>query len=337
MRSFRPVVLTLLLLGPGFSAAQTEPKAEPAKAEPAKANSEVEVKFGDSSTMRMQILQENVEIVTKFGKLLVPIAEVRKMELGVHLPEGVGDKIQAAMKKLGSDNFKDREEAVSQLVAIGPGAYPSLHLAAKSTDLETSQRAQMGIKRLRTKFTADQLRLTVNDRIVTTEFTIVGRIISPTIKAQTPYFGTVELKLAELRSVLWLSGNMEVEVLVDASKYCHPLTWMETNVNVEGGNGLQITASGDIDLLPGNGPQFMCGPQGNVNIGGRGPGNRLPGMLIGRIGENGSVFNIGERYSGLPSQEGKLYLQIVGGNFGGGNQPAQGTYKVKITAGLDIR
>ena len=66
MRYLSSLVLMLTLLWTSSSVGQNNPKTEPAKS-----NHEVEVKFGDSSTVRMLVLQESVEIVTKFGKLLV--------------------------------------------------------------------------------------------------------------------------------------------------------------------------------------------------------------------------------------------------------------------------
>src|SRR2546430_427795 len=323
----RPIAVLLLLGWAGAGVAQTTAKKD------AKSTNEVEVKFGDGSTVRMVILQETVDIVTKFGKLTVPMTEVRKVELGIHLADGVPDKIQTAMKKLSSEIFKERDEAVNQLVEMGPAAYPTLHAASKSKDPEVSQRVQMALKRIKAKYPADSLRLVVHDRIVTNDFPIVGRIISPTIKAQTPIFGALDLKLNELRTILWMGGNTETEVMVDAAKYCHATTWMDTGVTIESGVSLQIDASGEVDLLPGNGGgQFISGPEGNFNVRGRGPGNRQPGQLLGKIGDSGPVFFIGRSHNTTPTVEGKLYLQITPGPWG--NQPAQGAYKVKINAGL---
>jgi hypothetical protein len=331
MPRFRLAVLILPLCWAGSSIAQNGPKIETPKL-----SNDVEVKFGDSSTLRMLMLQDSVDILTKFGKIPVPLVEVRKIEVGLHLEDGASEKIQAAIKTLSSEGFKEREEAVNQLVALGPAAYSTLFRTSKSADPEVRKRAEKGLNRLKAKYPADQLRLTTQDRIFTKDSIVAGQIMSPTIKAKTPYFGTVDLKFSDLRSILWLAGNIEVEVTVDASKYCQATAWMDTGVTLEGGNGLQINASGEIDLMPGNGGQFVSGPQGTNLHGNQGPGSRLPGMLIGKIGERGTVFNIGENYRGAPAQEGKLYLQIMSGRFGG-NQPAQGAYTVRINTGLDVR
>ena len=118
-----------------------------------------------------------VEIVTKFGKLQVPMTEVRKIDLGVHLADGVEEKIQAAMKKLGSENFKEREEAVNQLVALGPGAYPSLHPPPSPATWRSASGPRWPSSASRPSTRPTSFGLGCNDRVVTSEFTIVGRIV----------------------------------------------------------------------------------------------------------------------------------------------------------------
>jgi len=299
---------------------------------------EVEARFGDGSAVRMIMLQESIEIVTKFGKLSVPTAEIRHIDLGIHLPEGVDKKIDAALKRLGSEVFKDRDAAVKELIALGPHAYPALSFAAKSSDIEVVKRAETAIKGIRQKYPADQLRTTINDRIQTTDFPIVGRIISPKIKARTLYFGDLDLKLAELRTINWLSGLIDLEISVDAGKYANRFNnpWMDTGVTLDGMGGLLITASGQVDLLNDGSGQGISGPEGNRNLGG-GPGGGgrggLAGTLVGKIGENGQQFTIGSRYQTTSTREGKLYVQIVPGPNWGGNQMATGAYTVHIKAG----
>src|SRR5439155_4303281 len=60
---------------------------------------DVDVRFGDGSNVRMVLLQETIDVETKYGKLSVPTRDIRGIDLGVHLPEGAGKKIEAAIKK----------------------------------------------------------------------------------------------------------------------------------------------------------------------------------------------------------------------------------------------
>ena len=53
----------------------------------------------------------------------------------------------------------------------------------------------------------------------------------------------------------------------------------------------------------------------------------MAGSLIGKIGENGKAFYIGDRFEGPATEEGKLYLQIVPSPW---NNASTGTYRVRI-------
>jgi hypothetical protein len=56
----------------------------------------------------------------------------------------------------------------------------------------------------------------------------------------------------------------------------------------------------------------------------------IPGTLVGRIGEDGTPFVIGERYTGRPVRSGKLYLHIGPSPW---NNASTGAYRVRIASG----
>jgi hypothetical protein len=323
------LVALLALAVPGLPRGGDDKKGDK-KADP---KAEVEVKFADGSTVRMVLVQESIDVVTKFGKLTVPTSQIRGIDLGVHLPPGMDKKIEECIKRLSSDKFKERDAALNELVEMGPYAYPSLHNAAKDGDLETQQRIQTAIKKIKAKVPENMLRLTSNDRIITTEFPIVGQIVSPTFKAKTQYFGDLEVKLTEIRSVAWVSANVDTEIELDAAKYALKDQWLATNIVLDGNTGLTISATGEIDLLNDGSGDFVCGPTGSRNIGRRGANNKLPGSLVGKIGENGPVFLIGDRYSVMTAPAGKLYLHITPVPFNNGQAPS-GSFKVVIRSGF---
>src|SRR5262249_132712 len=102
----------------------------------------------------------------------------------------------------------------------------------------------------------------------------------------------------------------------------------------DGSSGLMIAASGEIDLLNDGSGDFVCGPTGTANIGGRrGPNSRLPGSLMGRIGETGSPFFVGGRYQNMTAPTGKPYFQTVPPPFNNGQMPS-GSFKAKISTGF---
>lgn len=296
-------------------------------------NKEVEVKFIDGSTVRMVLAQESIDVVTKYGKLTVPVSEIRGIDLGLHQPEGMEAKIDVLVKQLGSDKFKDRDAALAALVELGPRSYAALVEASKTTDLEVQQRIQTALKKIRSAVPENMLRTSTQDRIITTQFPIIGRIVSPSFKAKNPYFGDLDLKLTELRSIAWIGGKSDLEVTVDAAKYAMRNQWLDTGLTLDGNSGLTITATGQVDLLNDGSGEYVCGPTGTPSIGRKGPNNRLPGTLVGKIGENGQPFTIGDRYSALSASAGKLYLQITPVPFNNGQQPS-GQFKAVIRSGF---
>src|SRR5262245_2400213 len=167
MVSFLSWVIVAPLLHTGLWQTPTNNSKEPPRPP------QVEVRFADGSSVRMTVLQESLEIQTRYGKLTVPIHEVRRLELGMHMPEGVPERIEAAVRRLGSSSFREREDASQELVALGAYSYTAVHNASRSNDLEVAQRATEVIKKLREKLPADQLRLNPQDRIQTAEFPIV--------------------------------------------------------------------------------------------------------------------------------------------------------------------
>jgi hypothetical protein len=103
---------------------------------------------------------------------------------------------------------------------------------------------------------------------------------------------------------------------------------MPTEVVVSAQERLVVAASGQVDLWPPEPGGYMTGPAGYQNAGRKQA--QLPGTLLGRIGENGRVFVVGERYDGTSSDEGPLYLHIVPSPW---NNPSTGSYSVKISTG----
>jgi hypothetical protein len=289
-----------------------------------------EVRFTDESVVRMTILQKELEVLTKYGKLVVPTEDIVKIDFGLHIPIDLEKKIAKAIDDLGSENYKTREVAVKDLVGWGPFAYPQVYKASKSELPEVQKRASLALDKLKSKYPARNLRTREEDVIVTPNFTVVGRITTPTVKAKAENFGELEMQVTKLRAVRSLTAFTEAEVTIDAAKYSMPNMWMDTNYEVRQGMRLVLTATGQVNLWPQNGG-FICGPSGfdqNGGFGGRGNQN-FPGALIGRIGESGAQFFVGDRYDGTSTTEGKLYLNIRQSPWN--PQGTTGSYTVKIT------
>jgi len=285
-----------------------------------------EVRFGDGSIVRMTLLEENLDVQTKYGKLTIPLSEVRRVEFGLHVPPEVHQQINDSIKRLASDVYKERDGASKDLIQAGHFAYPMLQKATKSGDTEVAYRAVSVIKQISDRVPPELLRLRDEDVIHTAEFTVIGRIASQSLKASSTHFGDVALKLSELRTLHMKHHGGKAELIVDASKFGSALDqWCDSAILVDAGQRLVVTSDGQVDLWPQGPGQYMAPPKG-YNTAGKG-GQFMAGALIGRIGENGKSFFIGDRFDGIVNEEGKLYLQIVPSPW---NNASSGQYRVRV-------
>jgi hypothetical protein len=160
------------------------------------------------------------------------------------------------------------------------------------------------------------------DVIVTREFTAIGRIQGGGLRAKSEVFGDVLLPLASLRT-MHVHDKAEREFSVAADKFGE--AWYDTKIHVDGFVKLRIDADGQVDLWPMGPGQYMVSPKGFTTTG-KG-GDFMAGALVGRIGESGRAFFVGERFDGGGSEEGSLFLRIVQSPW---NNVSSGNYKIRV-------
>lgn len=318
----RSAILVLVVsLGFFLSAGRADdPKPQTRAVGPA-----VEVRMADGSAVRMILTQGTVDVGTKYGKLAIPAHEVRRIEFGFRYPDGTEARINDLVTQLGDGNYKKRETAMADLFAFRELAYPALKRASKSSDAETARRATELVAKLEDKLPPEKLKFRDYDLVAAIDFTARGKIESKTLLGHTPYFGEVKLQVAEVRALRSVAFGGETTVQVDAAKYTDQAqtAWLDTDVELMADTPVEVVASGTIRLYPGNG--YEATPKGHpsyVTV------THPAGAVLGKVGESGEVFLIGEKYTGTPKGQGKLYLRLAPSPWP--NQ-AQGTFKVTIT------
>jgi len=319
--AFRSTLSGLVVLA-GFAQAATAQEAAKKEA----ANHLAEVRFNDGSLVRMTILQNDVEVMTKYGKLTIPLEDIRRIDLGLHLPPGLDQQLDQSIRLLASSAYKDREEASRDLVQAGHLAYPFLKRASRNADLEVTHRVTGLMKRIADKHAPEQLKMKEEDVVHTTEFAVIGRLVAPTIKARSAHFGDLALKLSDLRTVHLRAAGRECELTVDAAKHgSAPDQWLDSGVSIDASMRIVVASEGQVDLWPQGPGQYLTSPKGYTTAG-KGS-SFMAGSLVGRVGETGKVFFIGERFDGAPAEEGKLYLQIVPAPW---NNASTGSYRIRV-------
>ncbi|MFO0937515.1 MAG: hypothetical protein U0798_13475 [Gemmataceae bacterium] len=301
---------------------------------------EFEVHFADDSSVRANLMDSSIIVVTKYGKLTIPISELRRVEMGFRYPEGMEAKVDAAIADLGSTDFAKREAAEKALFEMKEYSVHAIKRATKSPDKEVVKRAEGLMRQIKDKLPAERLDQKDTDTIETSEFTFQGKIETQSLKAKTRYFAESSLKVAELRGLRMAGVENNDTIVVEANKYGLPNdnTWMETPIEIVAGRPFEASASGSVDQLPQQGGQYVTQPNGQPQYGTvqvMMPNGRRyqysSGTLIGRVGPNGDPFVLGSNYkSPRMSQSGKLYVKIVASQWG---VPTTGSYKIVVKSG----
>ena len=183
------LLVIFLLAGP---LPAEEPKAADTTPARPKVNVEpcaVEVRLADGSVLKLTLREDKFNVATEFGKLAIPVADVSRIEFATRISDDVAKRIKAAVAKLGSDVFSEREQASKELLKIGVPAYASLKEALKSDDQEVKRHAEELVSKIEASASAEVLEVRKDDVIHTKDMKIKGQIENVTFKTDFSALG----------------------------------------------------------------------------------------------------------------------------------------------------
>lgn len=162
---------------------------------------EVELRFIDDSVMKATLLNEKLELVTKYGTLQVPTLDVKRVEFANRLSAVDVAKIATALGDLGSIEFKTRDRATADLRGLRVRAYPALVKAAESPNPEVRQRVEELLNYTRKVTRPAELEPRPTDTVHTADSKIAGKLAVETLRVRTFQFGEQAVKLADIRTL----------------------------------------------------------------------------------------------------------------------------------------
>jgi hypothetical protein len=158
----------------------------------------VEVPCPGGTILKLVIRDDKLPLTTPYGKLTVPVADIRRLELATRVSDEDAKRIEAAIARLDHAQFQEREAASAELAALGIKAYPALLKAAKHADAEVVRRAEELLAKVRESATEEDLVVRKYDVIHTEHSRIAGRIDLKTLKVSTPKLGDQQVKLEDV-------------------------------------------------------------------------------------------------------------------------------------------
>jgi hypothetical protein len=205
-RSLFVVAIALACFLPG----QAAPVAAPAATAPAEGGA-IEVRFTDSSNMKVQLRDTHLEIETPYGKLRVPVTDIRRIEFATRLPEDLAKRIDAAIANLGKDDFELRDKAKAELMALKEQAYHALVKVTKGKDLTAARLAQEVLDKIGDSLPEDMRVFREQDILHTDHMKIAGRLATTSLKMSTWQFGEQQVNLGVLHSLRIPGAEPEID------------------------------------------------------------------------------------------------------------------------------
>src|SRR5262249_12132075 len=129
-----------------------------------------ELRLSDGSVLKAVILEEKIDVLTKYGKLSVPLADVQKIEFVPRLSQEAIKKIETAVANLASPTESAREAAAGELLKAGVAAVGPLTKASKGSNQELAAKARDMLEKLRESLGDERTVLHSEDAIFTDGF-----------------------------------------------------------------------------------------------------------------------------------------------------------------------
>lgn len=156
----------------------------------------VQVRCEDGSTLNVELLESEIELLTKYGTLKIAVADIRQIQFATRTPPEVAAKVDAAIENLSHPDFEVRESATKELKSLRGRAYFAAMKATKRNDPEVSRRASDVCDHIRLK--AGAVEFIESDVVVTVDSKFSGKFAIESLRIRTALFGEQRIKLADI-------------------------------------------------------------------------------------------------------------------------------------------
>lgn len=306
----------------------------------------VRLRLVDGSIIVGKLAVERITVDTEFGPLDVPVTMLRGFKPGLHSHWDLRSRLEALLADLGGEDYRRREGAQRELLALGPQVRAALQRHAESENAELSRRVRVLLSELAREAESADSALARSphapwideDTVETLRFTAVGRISPRTFAVHTPY-GTLNVDLADIETASRPAASgiptTERSSFPLEATYLAQLKFKSSGLRVRRGDAIRVTAEGTIHGA-GNRP-FSSSPTGSDRFGiYRQHPPILGGTLVARIG-SGPVIKIGSEAQFIAERSGVLQFAIAMRPDYVGRYPFEGQYHVKVTVTGEAR
>lgn len=295
----------------------------------------------------------DVELVTNYGKLTIPVANVSTIKVGIGKDKSIYDKALSYLKILNtSSNDDTRKGAYADLIKLGPKAIAAVNDFSsdpKNIDENSTYAGEYTVDNaLSELYSANNIEDNADvDDIVTIDgsYTMGGAFSFAKMDIKTEY-GNLSIPKEKIKSVdvsvINPSGAGEKTFKLMASKNISGNQnggWLKTGIMLKQGQKFTITATGEVTLASLSNQKYK--PDGSYTATN---GTTYPaasggdyegavtypsyGNVVYHIGDTSTeAIKAGAKFSGTAKTSGMLYISIYETVYNAANS---GSYTVKV-------
>lgn len=305
---------------------------------------EVKVTLRDGSIYNGTTIISNIELNTKYGKLVIPIADISYIEVGITADKANESKIIDLLSKLSNESVDIRKTAYEELLSKSVNTVPIVYNYIYSDKYQQSTFTDYNCELLFDELTG-KYSLSSNFNIedilsVDYKYLVGGEYNFKLIDLKTE-FGQLSIPKEKIQKIdiMYIPGNNNSsrKFVLNASKHISGNTnggWLKTGIMVKKGQNINILANGEVVLQSLSGAKYN--PDGAVTKSTYEyddyaySTNTYPqyGNVVYKIGENGTMIKAGSKYNGIANENGMLYISIYETVYNASNT---GSYNLSIT------
>lgn len=323
--------------------AQPGSTADAAKSNPRK----IRVHLMDGSIVAGELTVSTISVKTEFGTLTVPVEQIVAITPGLQSHTEMAAKIKKLLAGLGGPDYKGREQAQKDLLAMGVAVRDIVAEHTDSDNAELKRRATEIVAKLDEQVSdADDdfdgdgskpKKWVKFDIVKTTKFTIAGQISPSNFQLQSKY-GPLKVSLNDIRRTerQFVAKEAIVAKLRVPGQKLIQRGLQSSKIRVKAGDLITVSASGSIVMTPW-GSSTRSGPDGGSNFSywyDTSGGTRKQyygGTLMARIGSSGPYIKIGSKARFRAKKSGLLQFGIAMYNsYASSSYYYPGEYKLRI-------
>jgi hypothetical protein len=301
---------------------------------------EVTVKLRDGSNVTGTTSLADINLVTGYGKLIIPVKSVNSIQVGIPSDKAVSDKAISFLKQLNNSSDDIKKGAYDELVKLGIKAIPAItnftNDAKNQTEYTGDYTPDNALAEIKAANFVDDATSDKDIVSIDNQYTMGGTYEFSKLDVKTEY-GNLSIPKEKIKTIdisyINENGANDLSFKLIASKNISGNNnggWLKTGIMLKSGQKFSIISTGEVTLASLSNQKYHPGGSATETSDYTSDATTYPtyGNVVYKIGEQSTTpLRAGGKFNGTSATAGMLYLSIYETVFNAANI---GSYSVKV-------